>query len=344
MSTSAPSKNEQVTPERLMQLAWGYAPPLAIESAVRLGIFEILDRGKQTAEQLASATKCSLRGISALLNLLVGFGFLEKSSQNEYGLTPESEAFLVSTRPGFLGGMFKHMSEQLMPKWLSLTEVVRTGKPAAAVNGESDGSAFFEKFVEDIFPMSYPSARVLAENLGIANSRSTVSVLDLAAGSGVWGIALAQASPNVKVQAVDWPRVLAVTQRITKKYGVADRYTYTAGDLSEADFGTGHQVAILGHILHSEGEERGKSLLKKTFKALAPGGTIVIAEFLVNQDRTGPVNGVIFAVNMLVNTADGNTYSFEEIRDWLQQAGFENVRKVGARGPSPLILADRPAA
>ncbi len=327
-----------------MQLAWGYAPPLAIESAVRLGIFDILDGGKKTAEQLASATKCSMRGTSVLLNLLVGFGFLEKSSNDSYGLTPESEAFLVSTKPGFHGGMFKHMSKQLMPKWLSLTEVVQTGKPVASVNGESDGTAFFEQFVEDIFPMSYSSARLLAEHLGITNSRSTVSVLDLAAGSGVWGIALAQASPHVKVRAVDWPGVLGVTKRVTKKFGVADRYTFTAGDLSEADFGTGHQVAILGHILHSEGEEKSKSLLKKALKALAPGGTIAIAEFLVNEDRTGPVNGLIFAMNMLVNTTDGNTYSFEEIRDWLQQAGFGNVRKMEGRGPSPLILADRPAA
>ncbi|MGC9197874.1 MAG: methyltransferase, partial [Acidobacteriaceae bacterium] len=168
----------------------------------------------------------------------------------------------------------------------------------------------------------------------------TVSVLDLAAGSGVWGIALAQASPKVRVRAVDWQGVLPVTRRVKERFGLMESFTFVPGDLLEAEFGTGHQVAVLGHILHSEGEERGRLLLKRTFEALAPGGTIAIAEFLVNEERSGPLNGLIFAVNMLVNTTAGNTYSFAEIRTCLQEAGFVNVRQLDAPGPFPLILAD----
>jgi len=333
-----------VTPERIMQMAWSYAPPLAIESGVRLGMFDTLDGKSKTAAQIASDTQCSLRGTAAVLNLLTGLGFLQKTAGDQYALTPESDAFLVSSRPGFRGGMFKHMSRQLMPSWLGLTEVVRTGEPATHVGGESDGAAFFEQFVEDIFPLSYPAAQALAQGLDIANSTGPVSVLDLASGSGVWGIALAQASPKVTVRAVDWTGVLPVTRRVTAKFGVADRFTFAPGDLLEADFGHGHQIATLGHILHSEGVERSRKLLEKAFQALAPGGTIAIAEFLVNEDRTGPVGGLIFALNMLVNTKVGGTYSFEEIRQWLRQAGYVNIRPLEAPGPSPLILADKPAA
>jgi len=333
----------QITPERLMQLAWGFAPPLAIEAAVRLGIFDALDDGSKTLDGIASATQCSPRGLSPVLNLLAGFGLLEKSDKHAYGLTPESAAFLVSTKPGFQGGLFKHMSQQLVPKWMELTEIVRTGQPMGGVNDESEGAAFFEQFVEDIFPMSYPSARVLAESLAISKADREVSVLDLASGSGVWGIALAQRSPHVRVRAVDFEGVLPVTRRVTEKFGVAERFTFVPGDLLQADFGSGHQVATLGHIIHSEGEERSRKLLKKTFDALAPGGTIALAEFLVNETRTGPMNGLIFAVNMLVNTTAGGTYSLGEIGAWLQEAGFTNVRQMDAPGPSPLVLADRPA-
>ena len=80
----------------------------------------------------------------------------------------------------------------------------------------------------------------------------------------------------------------------------------------------------------------------KTFHALAPKGTIAIAEFLVNPERTGPLNGLFFAVNMLVNTDCGDTYSFEEISGWLGEAGFINPRTLDAPGPSPLILATKP--
>ena len=125
-------------------------------------------------------------------------------------------------------------------------------------------------------------------------------------------------------------------------FGLADRFSFVAGDLLKADFGTGHSVATLGHILHSEGAERSRALIAKTFHALAPGGTIAIAEFLVNADRTGPVHALFFAVNMLVNTDSGDTYSFEEISSWLKEAGFLDPRTLDAPGPSPLILATKP--
>jgi hypothetical protein len=164
----------------------------------------------------------------------------------------------------------------------------------------------------------------------------------LAAGSGVWSIALAQRSPHVTVTAVDWPGVLEVTRKVTSLFGLDHRYTFLAGDLESVLFGAGHHIATLGHILHSEGEAASRALLKKTYDALAPGGTIAIAEFLVEPDRSGPPLGLLFAVNMLVNTREGDTFSFPEIRNWLEQAGFSGARTVPAPGPSPLILANKP--
>lgn len=331
-----------VTPDRIMQFAWGYAPPLILEAALRHGVFDALDQGPKSLTELTRTTGTSERGLSAILNVLAALEFLKKNADGAYELTPDSKAFLVSGRPGYLGGLIRHTSEDLIPKWLHLNEVVTAGGPVAAVNQQGTGSEFFEKFVNDIFPMSYPAAQDLAQYLRLDLMSQPVRVLDLAAGSGVWGIVLAQSAPHVHVSAVDWPAVLNVTRKNAEKFGLADRFSYREGDLQEADFGTGYHVATLGHILHSEGPERSRTLLKKTFDALAPGGTISIAEFLVNADRTGPVNGLIFAVNMLVNTDQGDTYSFEEIADWLDEAGFEEPRMLPSRGPSPLVLANKP--
>src|SRR5262249_1769652 len=233
-------------------------------------------------------------------------------------------------------------SSQLIPKWLKLTDVVRTGKPATAVNKEEEGAPFFLEFVEDLFPMGYAAARALGEHLNIPTATKPVSVLDLAAGSGVWSMAMAQQSPHVQVTAVDWPGVLPATRRTAERHGVADRFRFVGGDLRDADFGTGHQIATLGHILHSEGKARSRALLKKAFAALAPGGTIMIAEWLVNDARTEPPPGLIFAVNMLVNTDAGDTFSFNEIRAWLEEAGFREARTLEVPGPSPLVLANKP--
>jgi len=331
-----------VTPERIFQLAWGYAPPLVLEAAIRHRIFDELDAGPLSLEQLAGATGASARGLAAICNFLVGMDFLVKEPNGNYALAAESAAFLVSGKPGFQGGLICHTSEQLLPNWLQLNRVVATGRPAVSVNQQGPGSEFFQQFVNDIFPMSYNVARELAAHLDLQCASGPVRVLDLAAGSGVWGIALAQSSAQVEVTAVDWPAVLPVTRATVNRFGLLDRFAFHEGDLQEADFGTGYTVATLGHILHSEGVDRSKALLKKTFAALASGGTIAIAEFLVNADRTGPLNGLTFAINMLVNTDCGDAFSFEEIGGWLAEAGFVDARTLATHGPSPLILASKP--
>ncbi len=112
-----------------------------------------------------------------------------------------------------------------------------------------------------------------------------ISVLDLGAGSGVWSIAIAQQLPQVRVTAVDWPQVIPVTKKVAARYGLTGRYTFVGGDLHSANFGQGHSIATLGHIFHSDGEIRSRQLLSKTFDALAPGGTIAIAEILVDTKR-----------------------------------------------------------
>lgn len=341
-ASAAPAKSAPVTPERIMQFAWGYALPLIIEAALHHGIFDALDQGSKTLAELGKVSGASERGLTAILNVLVAMELLSKGGDGKYSLTPESSAFLVSSRPAFMGGMIRHTSSDLIPKWLKLNDVVKNGGPAKAVNEQETGTEFFEKFVNDIFPMSYAPAQDLAGHLRLDQMSGDVNVLDLAAGSGVWGIVLAQSAPRVHVSAVDWPGVLKITRKNAEKFGLADRYSYREGDVEEADFGGGYQVATLGHILHSQGEEGSRKLLAKTFRALAPGGTIAIAEFLVNEDRSGPVAGLIFAVNMLVNTDSGSTWSFEEIARWLREAGFVDARTLQSRGPSPLILATKP--
>src|SRR5213080_3511893 len=299
----------KVTPERLMQFGFAYAPPLIISAAVANKVFDTLARGAKNVEEVSRQTGASVRGLRAIINALVGLELLKKNG-DKYALTPESEAFLVSNKPGTLAGFFSMNRVRLMQQWMKLDEIVRTGRPAEARNQEGPGTEFFTELVENIIPMSYGSAQALADHLKIADAPNPVRVLDLAAGSGIWGIALCQKSPQVEVTAVDWAGMIPTTKRITQKFGVADRFDYLEGDILEANFGSGYDIATLGHILHSEGEERSRKLLKKTFRALKSGGVIAIAEWLVNDQRTEPAPSLMFAVQMLVNTEKGDTFSF----------------------------------
>jgi SAM-dependent methyltransferase len=335
-------KTKKLTPERLQQFGFAYAPPLIIAAAVNNKVFDALQSGAKTVHEVKKETGASHRGLRAIMDALVGLELLKKDRQAKYSLTPESHAFLISDKPGTLAGFFGSILPVMISRWLRLTDIVRDGRPAVAVNQENEGTEFFSQLVETIIPMSYASAQKLAHHLKVAKAKDQSRVIDLAAGSGVWGIALAQKSPRLRVTAVDWAGMIPTTKRITQKFGVRDRFEFIEGDLLEANFGDGYDVATLGHILHSEGEKRSRQLLKKVFRALKSGGTIAIAEWLVNDDRTKPLPSLMFCVQMLVNTEKGDTFSFDQIKDWLEEAGFKKMRKLKAPGPSPLILATKP--
>lgn len=336
------SSNPAVRPDRIMEMVWGYAPPIILGTAIQAKVFDLLDAGPKTVEELAQASGNSVRGLRGIMNALVGFQFLAKSSDGRYSLTPESAAFLVSSKPGYLGKFVEFSGLKMISTWLPLPEIVKTGKPSTAVNQQTTGDSFFQELVEPIFAMSYPATQVAGQALGLANAKNPIKQLDIGTGSGVWGIGLAQQSPQISVTAQDWPGVLDVTRKMATRFGLIDRFKFLPGDFHDVDFGTGYNLVTIGHILHSEGVERSRQLLKKAAAALAPKGTIVISEFLVNPDRTGPMMGLIFAVNMIAHTDNGDTFSFEEISGWLKEAGLVNPRKLDTGGPVGLVLADKP--
>src|SRR4029077_6817703 len=281
-------ETKKLTPERLQQFGFAYAPPLIISAAVNNKIFDTLEGGAKTIEEVKKETGASARGLRAIMDALVGLELLKKDRQSRYSLTPESQTFLISERPGTLAGFCGWILPVMTSRWLRLTDIVRNGRPAVAVNQETEGTEFFSQLVETIIPMSHPGAQKLADHLKIAKTKQQMRVIDLAAGSGIWGTAVAQQSPLVRVTAVDWAGMIPTTKQITEKFGGRVRFDFIEGDLLEANFGSGYDISTLGHILHSEGEQRSRQLLKKTFRALKSGGTIAIAEWLVNDERTKP--------------------------------------------------------
>ncbi|HEY2761025.1 MAG TPA: methyltransferase [Pirellulales bacterium] len=328
-----------VNPKRILELTWDFCPPLMVEAALSNGVFDALDAGAKTVEETAAATGASERGLRILMNGLVATNFLARRGK-KFSLAPDVAAFLIKRKPAYLGGTLHHLSRDLIPHWLRLTNIVRTGKPESAVNQEKAGSQFFANFVEEIYNRSYPAAKVAAETL-IKKLAKPFKVLDIATGSGVWGIAMAERSPQVEVTAVDWPGVIPVTRKVVAEHKLNDQFSYVEGDIQSAKYGDGFHLATLGHILHSEGEANSRKLLKRVFDALAPKGTVVIAEFMPNDDRSGPPSALIFAVNMLVNTDQGDTFTFKEMKSWLTETGFRKIRTLDAPGPSPLLLADK---
>lgn len=340
------TKTSEPSFARIIGLYWAFAPTFMVRAGVKTGLFDALQDGARTLEELKQKTKSSERGLRTLANGLVGQNLLTRDSQGRYGLTPDSATYLVSSKPDtFWGPIFEGIDAEILMQWEPLHESVRSGKPKIAHNQEENTADYFAEAVYSIMPMSWPGSVALSKHLAKALEKTPgpLTAVDVASGSGVWGVPLAMNIPGIRVTAIDFDEVLKVTRRTAERHGVADRMEFKPGNIDDIDFGTGRQVAVLGHILHAVGEARSRVLLERAFAALAPGGTVVVPEFIMNEDGCGPDTSIYFAMGMLVTSEDGGAFSFKEISSWLTEAGFTNVRLLEAPAASPLILATKPA-
>ncbi len=312
----------------------------ALAAAVELDLFTHVAEGNSTAQKIAAAAGVSEHGARRLLDALGALGYLKKTKQI-YRLTPIASEFLVRGKPFYMGSAVS-VGKMLSTAWSNLANVVRDGRPFNAGMSDEDRESFFAQLVPAIFTTSFTAASAAVKSLPPTVRRRIKRILDIGAGSAAWSIPFAKAIKGARVTVADYPEVTQVTRQFTEGWGVADRYEYLEGDFHQVDFGAERfDLAILGHIVHGEGADQGQRLLKRVCDALGEGGLLLIAEFIPNDDRSGPVMPLLFGLNMLINTESGDVFTLREYRDWLKAAGFRKVTTIPAPHISPLILATK---
>ncbi len=332
-----PATAPQVTLQPILQATWAFALTDILSTALDLDLFTLIHRGQDNVEALARATSSSERGLRILLNALVANGFLEKHP-GSYKVNDVTAQFLSKDGPRYVGGLVLH-SRLTQQNWAQLTEAVRTGRPALAIESADDRGEFFAQLVPSLYNLNVDAAELAARELGKAGP--VRRALDIGAGSGVWGLAFLRQYPAARLTIADWPIVIEKqTRRFAEREQVSDRVDYLPGDFHDVDFGEAQfDVVTIGHICHSEGTRLTRELFERVHRALRPGGRILIAEFLADEGRHENALALLFAVNMLVNTEHGDTFTYNELRQWLEQAGFKQVHTIEAPAPSPLIAA-----
>lgn len=340
-------KHKQAPPPvkvtEILHAAWAIE---ILRTALKLKVFRVLADRPKTARQVAQDISADERGVVAVLDALVALNFLTKTraeageysiAQNEHG--EAARHYLDPDSHLFLGQMFEQ-NQELMQAWHNLDQVVKSGKPSLEVNLDAKAEQFFPALAEAIFPLSFAAAQAVASKLGVDKPGKEWRILDVASGSAVWSIPFAEANTSVKVDALDFPDVLKVTKAFTARYGVGDRYGYIEGNWKDAKVKEDqYDVILLGHILHSEGFEKSKSLIEHCFKWLKKGGKLVVGEFIANDQRSGPPFAMMFAVNMYVATTEGCVFSESELKKLLADAGFKNAERMGQE--SPVMIAEK---
>jgi 2-polyprenyl-3-methyl-5-hydroxy-6-metoxy-1,4-benzoquinol methylase len=322
-------------------LLWGGWNTCTIAAAVELEVFTAIAHGKTTAVDIAREASADEGMLRRLLDTLVALKYLTRKG-DRYALTPASATYLVRDSDLYMEGGGGFARGQMMG-WFQLAEVIRRGAPFTLPGGPEAAGEFFAMLVKVIFPFSNAAARELVAKLGSGVRARIKSVLDIGAGAAAWSIPFAQAGRATRVTVLDMPQVTPVTRQYAEKFGVAAQYDYIDGDLHTVDFGKErYDLVILGHIVHGEGRERGRHLLARCAEALRERGMLLIAEFIPNDDRSGPPLPMLFGLNMMVHVPEGDVFTMKEYRGWLKAAGFRTVKAIRTpSAPSPLLLATK---
>lgn len=332
-----PPTHPPMSPETLLPIAMSFTPYFLLKAALELDVFTLLSGGAAEAAEVAGRAGAQPRSMAMLLDALVGLELLTKRG-TAYELAPTARQCLVKTSPDYMGGMLS--MDRMLESWSHLADCVRQGGGSMHVDVQKEAEQFFPVLISGLHVAHRRQAAQLAGEMSMGHMG--LRVLDIACGSGVWGIAFAAADPACIVTAQDFPGVLDHTKRYVERHHVKHQFRYLPGNLESVDFGEGaFDVAILGHIVHSEGIEASRALFRRLHRALAPGGRIVILDMIPNDERTGPPFPLLFALNMLLHTSCGGTYTLAEYKGWLTEAGFSKVGTMDLRTHSPAIVATR---
>lgn len=324
-------KNQKAAPvefrhrQQVLEILRAYRQSQIMIACTELKIFEILAEGPLNAQEAAQRASVPERGAELLLNSAAATGLLLKEG-DQFTNAPLVQTCLGERSEHFLGD-FIAREGAFYRRWGNLVEAVRTGQRPPDNKKDEQGESWVRDFEQALFDLSRAVAPVLAEALDLPEDKN-LKVIDVGGGHGGYSIALAKRYPNLTATIFELPAVVAVAREIIASEGVSDRVTVKEGDFQKDELGSGYDLALLFGVMGGETPAGKAALIRKVFKALNPGGRLLLREFLLEADRTQPPEAALFAVQMLLSTDKGGVSTRAAMDGWMKEAGFLPMQKV----------------
>ena len=291
-------------------------------SGFELGIFTTIEESGSTNDQIAITLQLDKHASERLLNALASLGFLTKQN-GLYFNTPESFTFLSTKSPDYLGGLMH--TNHLWNTWSNLTKVVKTGASAHSTDINERGEEWLFSFISAMHDRAKKQATIQLENVDLSEMNS---ILDIGGGSGAYSMEFIRKKFEIEATVFDLPNVVHITQQFIDQEGFSGKIKTVAGDYTSDDLPKGFDMVFLSAVIHSNSLEVNQELIKKCFHSLNKNGKILIQDWIMNNDRTQPTSGAIFAINMLVGTESGDCFTEHEVTNMLLAAGFSNITRI----------------
>ncbi|HZI20851.1 MAG TPA: methyltransferase [Pyrinomonadaceae bacterium] len=333
--------NATVTPDRIMELGLGFWGSKALLSAVELGLFTRLAAGPLDAQTLGDQLGLHQRGTADFLDSLVALRVLERDPQGRYSNTPEADAFLDRAKPAYVGGMLEMASARLYPFWGSLTEALRTGRPQ---NEARSGGNFFEALYADPSRLENFLGAMTGLSLGAADAIARKfpwggyrTFIDIGGAQGGLPVRVALAHSHLTGGNFDLPSVGPIFDKYVARHGLSERLRFYPGDFFNDPLPTA-DVLVMGHILHDWDLDEKRRLLRKAYDALPEGGSLIVYEALIDDNRRENTFGLLMSLNMLIETPGGFDYTGADCRAWMSEVGFRETRVEHLAGPDSMVV------
>ncbi len=324
---------------RLNDLSYGYQHSVVLLTACNINLFETLKGESLTAEDIAQALVMEPRGIETLLLALAADGILLQEN-GRFRIAPEYAPYLLEDSPQTQIHILNHQYNCLQ-RWVTLDLRLRTGHPVPCET--EDGERNLRNFILGMADISRKSSEQVAAAVDLSSRRR---LADIGGGPATSSIVLANHYPQLHCTVFDLPAPLEIAREEIGKAGMSGRIDTRSCDYLHDEFGTAadgepFDVAYISNIIHSLGPQETRMIFDKTYRALAPGGMMIVKDFFLEESRTAPAHGAFFSINMLVATENGRSYTWDETEAMLRQAHFRNFQRQHVAMASGLILATR---
>jgi predicted O-methyltransferase YrrM len=310
----------QWSPDDVLKIASSYQPACVLAAAADLDLFTMLEGRSLAAPAIAQELQSDLRATAVLLDALAAMDLLSKQGE-QYSVPSDVAGILTAGGEMTKLAMVQHQAN-CMRRWVQLARVVKTGGPAERVPSIRGEQADHAAFIEAMDNISAPMAGPLVSTL---QPLAFTHLLDIGGASGTWTIAFLRAVSAGRATIFDLPEVIPFARARIAGAGLADRVEFIKGDFYSDELPTGADFAWVSAIIHQNSPSQNRDLYAKVYAALEPGGTIAIRDIVMDETRTKPVGGALFAINMLTATEAGGTYPLSEIRADLEACGFVDV-------------------
>lgn len=333
---------DQMTPEKILQTGMAFWASKTLLSAVEIGVFTELAHGPEAFEALRGRLGLHARAARDFLDALVALGFLQRTN-GVYANTPETDLFLDRRKPSYVGGILEMANHRLYPFWGHLTEALRTGLPQNEL--KSGGSGFFETLYADPARLKEFLGAMTGvshgSNLSIAKAfswRDYRTFVDVGTAQGDLAVQVARANPHLRGIGFDLAEVAPIFEDYVAVSEVTDRLKFQPGDFFKDELPRA-DVVMLGHILHDWDLPTKKMLIKKAFDALPVGGSLIVYEAIIDDDRSQNAFGLMMSLNMLIETPAGFDYTGQDCVGWMKEAGFSATRVERLVGSDSMVVA-----